>query len=99
MAFKINILKRAELEIEEAVFYYENLKLKLGEKFLVDYKNQLKCLTTTRFFKVKYDVIRKLTFKKFPYTIHFTVDEDQKIVSIHAVTCDFQNPDTTKIKF
>ncbi|RZJ98707.1 MAG: type II toxin-antitoxin system RelE/ParE family toxin [Flavobacterium sp.] len=99
MAFKIIILKRAALEIDEAVFYYENIRLKLGERFLMDYENHLKYLTTLPFFEVKYNIIRKLSFKKFPYTLHFTVDENEKIVSILAVTCDYQNPDTTQLKF
>lgn len=31
MAFKVVILKRAEMEIDEAVFYYETVKKGLGK--------------------------------------------------------------------
>lgn len=42
MAFKVVILKRAEIEIDEAVFYYENIKKGLGKKFVSEYQTNLK---------------------------------------------------------
>lgn len=44
MAFKVVILKRAELEIDEAVFYYESVQKGLGKKFLKEYQENLKRL-------------------------------------------------------
>ncbi len=32
MAFKILILKRADLELEEAILYYENLQIRFRQK-------------------------------------------------------------------
>jgi hypothetical protein len=98
MVFDVKTLKRAELELDEAVFYYENIKNGLGEKFLLDYENQLNTLYNFPFFENKYNIIRLLPFKKFPYTIHFTIDEFEKIVSIQAITCDFQNSENTRLK-
>jgi len=98
MDFKILIVKRADLEIEEAVLYYENIQKGLGKKFLLDYEDHLKTLRNIPFFEEKYNIVRLLPLKKFPYTIHFTVDELEKIVSIQAVTCDYQNPENTRLK-
>ncbi|MDD5149901.1 MAG: type II toxin-antitoxin system RelE/ParE family toxin [Flavobacterium sp.] len=98
MVFKVLIVKRADLEIEEAVLYYEKIRKGLGKKFLLDYEDHLKTLYKIPFFEEKYKIVRILPLKKFPYTIHFTVDEFEKIVSIQAVTCDYQNPENTKIK-
>jgi hypothetical protein len=98
MVFKVLIVKRADLEIEEAVLYYENIRKGLGEKFLLDYKDHLKTLYKFPFFEEKYNIVRTLPLKKFPYTIHFTVDENEKIVSIQAVTSDHQDPNTTRLK-
>lgn len=44
MAFKVVILKRAELEIDEAVIYYESVQKGLGKKFLKEYQENLKRL-------------------------------------------------------
>lgn len=98
MVFKVLIVKRADLEIEEAFLYYENIRKGLGEKFLSDYQDHLKTLYTFPLFEEKYNVVRTLPLKKFPYTIHFTVDELEKIVLIQAVISNYQNTNTTRIK-
>jgi hypothetical protein len=98
MVFDVKTLIRAELELDEAVFYYEIIQKNLGEKFILDYENQLDTLYTFPFFENKYNSIRTLSLKKFPFTIHFSVDEIEKIVSIQAITCDYQDPNTTRIK-
>ena len=98
MAFSVKLLKRAELEVDEAIVYYKDIQPKLAERFLTDYENQLKTLNTIPYFEIKYQEIRKISFKKFPYTIHFSIDELNEAVLIHAVTCDYQNPETTKVK-
>ena len=98
MVFKVKTLIRAELEIDEAVFYYETIRNGLGEKFILDYENQLNTVYNFPFFEEKYNIVRTLPLKKFPYTIHFTVDELNKIVSIQAVTSNYQDPNTTRLK-
>ena len=98
MPFKVEILKRANLEIEEAYLYYESIQNGLGIKFILEYENYLNTLYKNPFFEQKYNSIRVLPLKKFPYSIHFSVNETEKIVVIHAVTCDYQNPETIKIK-
>lgn len=99
MAFNIQTLIRAELELDEIVFYYENIQNGLGNKFLKDYENLLDILESFPFFERKYNIMRQLPFKKFPYTIHFQVDEFENIVYIESITCDYQNPSYTRIKF
>ena len=98
MPFKVEILKRANLEIEEAYLYYESIQNCLGIKFILEYGNYLNTLYKIPFFEQKYNSIRVLPLKKFPYSIHFSVNETEKIVVIHAVTCDYRNPETLKIK-
>ena len=98
MVFNVKTLIRAELELDEEVFYYENIQKGLGERFLLDYENQLDTLYNFPFFENKYSSVRVLPLKKFPYTIHFTINETEKLVSIQAITCDYQNPENTKLK-
>lgn len=51
MVFNVKTLVRGELEIDEAVFYYETVRKGLGEKFLLDYENQLNTLYNFPFFE------------------------------------------------
>ena len=96
--FRIIVFKRAELEVDEISEYYESITTGLGVKFYTEYRNHVNTLKRMPFFEVKYEEIRKLPLKKFPYTIHFTINEFDKIVSIQAVTCDYQNPENTRLK-
>ena len=98
MVFDVKTLIRAELELDEAVFYYENIRNGLGEKFLLDFENQLNTLYNFPFFENKYNIVRILPFKKFPYSIYFIIDEYEKKVFIQAITCDYQNPKNTRLK-
>jgi hypothetical protein len=96
--FEITILKRAELEIDEISEYYESLVEGLGTKFYIEFRFYADTLNNIPFFEQKYNEIRILPLKKFPYSIHFSVNETTKFVSIHAVTCDYQNPELIKVK-
>ncbi|MCM0665456.1 hypothetical protein [Flavobacterium tyrosinilyticum] len=96
--FEIIILLRADLEVDEIGEYYESLSNGLGTKFFNEYQEYVETLHTFPFFEEKYNTVRTLPLKKFPYTIHFTVDEVNKIVTVYAVTSNYQNPNTTRIK-
>ncbi|MCP2026397.1 hypothetical protein L1276_001541 [Flavobacterium sp. HSC-32F16] len=96
--YKTIILPRAKLEVDEAAFYYESTKKGLGKLFYKEFKNYALTLKTFPLFEEKYNIVRTLPLKKFPYTIHFTVDEINKIVAVHAVTSNYQDPNTTRIK-
>jgi len=96
--FKLQMLSRAKLEIDEAANYYESKSKGLGKFFYLEFKSYSKTLRNSPFFEEKYNIIRTLPLKKFPYTIHFTVDENEKIVSIQAVTSNYQDPNITRIK-
>ena len=96
--FELMVLKRAELEVDEISEYYELISEGLGVKFYSEYKDYVETLKNIPFFEVNYTIIRKLPLKKFPYTIHFTINEAEKLVSIQAITCDYQNPENTRLK-
>lgn len=96
--YEIVILLRADLEVDETAEYYESLSNGLGTKFFNEYQDHVETLKTFPFFEEKYNIVRTLPLKKFPYIIHFTVDEITKIVSIQAVTSNYQDPNITRIK-
>ncbi|WP_409417745.1 hypothetical protein [Flavobacterium sp. PS2] len=96
--YEIIILLRADLEVDEIAEYYESLTNGLGKKFFNEYQDYVETLKTFPFFEEKYNIVRTLPLKKFPYTIHFTIDENEKLVSVLAVTSNYQNPNITRIK-
>ncbi|MBC7556419.1 MAG: hypothetical protein H7195_05615 [Chryseobacterium sp.] len=98
MIFNIIIEKRAKLEVEKTYLYYKSISGKLGKKFIDEYQDKLNVLQTFPFFQRRYLKIHVLPLKKFPYSIHFLIDDKNNLVTIQALICDHQNPEKTYIK-
>ena len=96
--FKIKILPRAKEEIDEISLYYDSKSNGFGKIFYKILKEHISTLKSIPFFENKYDIIRVLPLKKFPYSIHFSIDENEKTIYIKAIICDYQNPENTRIK-
>lgn len=98
MQFHLKIEPRAIQEIQEAIDYYDQQLVGLGEKFESYLNKHIKTLTKDPFYQVRYDNIRCLPLKKYPYIIHFTVDENSNSVYIHAVINTNRDPKEYWIK-
>ncbi len=91
--FTIDIEPEAFEDIQKAVDYYNQKQEGLGKRFFItvdqhfDFlkKNYTSCA-------VRYDDIRCMKVKKFPYAIHYRIVMQQKTVSIKAVFCTYQDP-------
>jgi len=70
----------------------------LGEKFEAYLNRYMKSLAKNSFYQIRYDSIRCFPLKKYPYMIHFTVDEKLKIVYIHSVLNTARDPKEYWIK-
>lgn len=92
--FYIDIEPEALEDIQKAIDYYDSTRVGLGEQFYNATDKHIELLRTNyNSFAIKYDDVRCLPLKKYPYTIHYRVLSAQKTVSIKAVFCDFEDPD------
>lgn len=98
MRFEINLDKRAKSDIDKALDYYNEKQKGLGKKFLLDVSDALATLEKNPFFQIRYDDYRCLPLKKFPYMIHYIVDESASRVIAYAVINTSQNPETNWLK-
>lgn len=92
MTFDIVIDPRAILDIQKAIDYYDEQQTGLGKRFETIVNKHLIALEKNPFYNVRYDDIHCLPIKKFPYMIHFTIDEERQIVSVIAVFHTSLNP-------
>lgn len=92
MAYNIVISKLAEIEIEEAIEFYEHRKIGLGKQFLVYFKSYLKIVKTNpELFAIKKEpYFREIPIKKFPFVIIYELFENQII--IYSVFHTHRNP-------
>jgi hypothetical protein len=72
-------------DIQEAIQYYEGKKQDLGMQFLDELDAHFELLQSNPRFSIRYDKVRCLPLKKFPFMIHFTLLEVQQKVVIWAV--------------
>jgi len=85
LSFEVIILPTALQDVQDAVDYYDEQSIGLGERFEAELNEFLITLDTNPFFQNRYDVVRCLPLKKFPFMVHFTVDKEKKQVVIQAV--------------
>ena len=99
--YKLKFAPEVFNEIKQSVNYYNNLSYGLGNRFKQNFLDAIKKLKTNpAYSSIRYDEVRFAVIKKFPYAVHYTVDEKLKIIKIQAVLSFKQNPDNNwKIRF
>lgn len=85
MAYKIKIEPLAILDIQDAIDWYNVKQKGLGKRFYVAVKKHFKTISLNPFFQIRYDDVRCLPIKGFPFMIHFTVSKVSNTVTIRAV--------------
>ncbi|MCB0430805.1 MAG: type II toxin-antitoxin system RelE/ParE family toxin [Flavobacteriales bacterium] len=72
-------------DIQQAIDYYDEQKAGLGSRFENALNKHLLTLEKNPFFSIRYDEVRCLPLKKFPYMVHFSVSENDRLVIVRAV--------------
>ncbi len=98
MSFVIKINKRAFNDIQKALNRYDKLETSIGDKFLNNLNKAIDSIASNPFFQVRYNDVHCLIIKKFPYMIHFQINEKKKTVIIRAVINTSKNPSAHWIK-
>src|SRR4051812_38031176 len=91
--FKVFVTIRAHQEIQEGIDYYNGKQKGLGKKFHTSVKRTIADLREFPFYQTRYDEVRCLLVRKFPYMLHFTVNEKENFVVLHAVVHTSLDPD------
>jgi plasmid stabilization system protein ParE len=93
LSYKLKIDIDALTDIQQAVEWYHLQSPGLGSRFKGQVKKQINGLKSNPLkFSVKYKSVRCCKVDKFPFLIHFYVDEKNKIVAIFAVFHTSRNP-------
>jgi hypothetical protein len=79
-------------DIQQGINWYNQQGEKLGDKFYGEVRNALEQLKISPFFQVRYDNVSCLPLKKFPYMVHFTIHEADKLVIIRAIFNTARDP-------
>jgi hypothetical protein len=85
MSFEVEVISSANIDLENGVEYYLAINKALAIKFLAEFQEMLILLEESPFFQVKYDMVRTVQLRSFPYLIHFMVNEKESRVIILAI--------------
>lgn len=92
MAFKIEVRPQALFDTYEIIDWYSKISTGLGKRFYLQIKQHYKFLKSTPLLQVRYDNVRCLPVDKFPYMIHFIVEEKRKCVIVIGIISTDRNP-------
>jgi len=94
MHYNIKIRTEALADIQEIVVWYEERRLGLGDNFKIIVSKRIDQLESSPYmYCIRYDNIRCIPLKKFPYMVHYSVTENTKEVQIFAVIHCHRNPE------
>lgn len=96
--YTVLVEDRAANDIQDGIDYYDEQLIDLGDKFKNAVDKEFSALAKNPFYQVRYNNIRCKPVKKFPYLIHFQVDERDKNVKVFSVINTSKDPDKSWIK-
>jgi toxin ParE1/3/4 len=96
MDYTIFLDESASQDIQDAIDYYEEQQSGLGERFENALNKEILVLEKNPFFQLRYDNVHCLPLKKYPYMVHFTIDEEGFRVIIRAVFHTSRDPKNWK---
>ncbi|APA93068.1 type II toxin-antitoxin system RelE/ParE family toxin [Myroides odoratimimus] len=93
MTYNIVILPSAIHDLDAIFEYYFLISKRILNSFKKEFDKTLKVLKSNPFFQIRYNDIRAISIKKFPYVIFFRVDPYKQMIHIVAVFNTSQNSD------
>lgn len=93
MGYKLFISPTAQAEIENAIEYYAFHNADIPKKFIKSLASTYQSLKANPFHQKRYKEVRSLKIYKFPYSLYFTVNEEQNLIKILSCFHNSLNPE------
>lgn len=97
MAYSLKIDIDAFKDIQETSEWYEMQLKGLGLRYRNQTKKQINSLKRNPYlFSIKYNEVRCRKIEKFPFLIHYLIEEELKVITIFAVFHTSRSPEIWK---
>lgn len=91
--YKIKIAPDALRDIQDATDWYNEQLKGLGARFQEQVRDQISSLKSNPLlYSTRYADVRCMIIKKFPFMVHFIVEENEKRVEVFAIFHTSRNP-------
>jgi hypothetical protein len=91
MVFKIVVTQKALADTSEGIDWYEKQSKGLGKRFYQTIQKRYKIIRSNPYFQIRYEGVRCLPLERFPYMIHFIVDEQRNHIIVLRIICTYRN--------
>lgn len=99
LAYSLKIDIDAFNDIKETSEWYEMQFKGLGLRYKTQAKKQINSLKKNPYlFAIKYNEVRCRKIEKFPFLIHYTIEEELNIITVFAVFHTSRNPEIWKMR-
>ncbi|MFC7346334.1 type II toxin-antitoxin system RelE/ParE family toxin [Chryseobacterium zhengzhouense] len=89
-----NFVKRDLKEIKD---WYRKIDVKLWNDFVREFKSKVILIKENPLsFEIKYDEIRIVFLKRFPFGIHYFYDKEKNAIEIYSIFHTSRNPEQWK---
>lgn len=92
MPYKLKIRPEAHADIQDGIDWYNSRQPGLGRRFHAAVKQEFKLLRKSPLFQIRYGGVRCLPLKKFPYMVHFIVEEEDRQIVVLGVINTHKDP-------
>lgn len=97
MRFAIEYNPEFYTDLSKATDWYNQQQTGLGTRFFNAVKTQTGHLSENALhYAIRYDDIRCMKLKKFPYMVHYRIDESVSLVRVEALFHTSRNPEIWK---
>ena len=95
--YKLVTLPVAKQDIKEAASWYNTKQQNLGRRFTAEIRRKVNYIKQSPFSTAtRYHDIKTAVLDTFPFMIHYSIDDNQKLVIILAVLHTSRDPDMWK---
>lgn len=93
--FELELLQQAEVELAEAVDWYEDQQAGLSKKFYQEIDHYFELVASDPYlFAIRYkEDIRTVALRIFPYLIIYWIDENRRTIFIISIFHTSRNPE------
>ena len=93
MSYSLVNSPAVRLDIINATDYYKKISPELAKQFLFRIREAVAYIVRSPLgFQIKYNQVRTLLLKQFPYHIHYLIDDNKQQIVILAIIHAYKNP-------
>ena len=93
MKYSVSLQPEARQDIQNAIDWYESKQFNLGTSYFQELVETINIIAQNpAIFQVRYREVRIAFLNKFPFGVHFKIDDNRETIVILAVLHTSQNP-------